>query len=126
MLRHVRPPGMQPASAPPWLSAYDLACHSKYCKAAWLKSFRHARGGVLVLVCQPANLGHTSLTVAGAPIGDEEHLLFSCESIKDIRLRFAVLPMSSLRDLMLCEDVGSGAWFVHECMERVDDNSHTG
>jgi hypothetical protein len=33
--------------------------------------------------------------------------------------------MSSLRDLMQCENVGSVAWFVHECMERVD-NSHTG
>jgi hypothetical protein len=41
-----------------------------------------------------------------APIDDEEHLLFSC-------------------DLMQCENVGSVAWFVHECMERVD-NSHTG
>jgi hypothetical protein len=60
-----------------------------------------------------------------APIDDEEHLLFSCESTKDIRLRFAGLPMSSLRNLMQCEDVGSVAWFVHECMERVD-NSHTG
>jgi hypothetical protein len=60
-----------------------------------------------------------------APIDDKEHLLFSCESTKDIRLRFAGLPMSSLRDLMQCEDVGSVAWFVHECMERVD-NSHTG
>jgi hypothetical protein len=26
---------------------------------------------------------------------------------------------------MQCEDVGSVAWFVHECMERVD-SSHTG
>jgi hypothetical protein len=26
---------------------------------------------------------------------------------------------------MQCEDVDSVAWFVHECMERVD-NSHTG
>jgi hypothetical protein len=60
-----------------------------------------------------------------APIDDEEHLLFSCESTKDIRLHFAGLPMSSLRDLMQCEDVGSVAWFVKECMERVD-NSHTG
>jgi hypothetical protein len=32
-----------------------------------------------------------------APIDDEEHLLFSCESTKVIRLRFAGLPMSSLR-----------------------------
>jgi hypothetical protein len=47
-----------------------------------------------------------------APIVDEEHLLFSCESTKDIRLRFAGLPMSSLRDSMQCEDVGSVAWFV--------------
>jgi hypothetical protein len=53
-----------------------------------------------------------------APIDDEEHLLLQCESIKDIRLCFAGLPMSSLRDLMQCEDVGSVAWFVHECMER--------
>jgi hypothetical protein len=60
-----------------------------------------------------------------APIDDEEHLLFLCESTKDIRLRFAGLPISSLRSLMMCEDVGSVAWFVHECMERVD-NSHTG
>jgi hypothetical protein len=60
-----------------------------------------------------------------APIDDEEHLLFSCKSTKDIRFRFAGLPMSSLRSLMQCEDVGSVAWFVHECMERVD-NSHTG
>jgi hypothetical protein len=60
-----------------------------------------------------------------APIDDKEHLLFSCEIAKDIRLRFAGLPMSSLRDLMQCEDIGSVAWFVHECMERVD-NSHTG
>jgi hypothetical protein len=30
--------------------------------------------------------------------------------------------MSNLRDLMHCEDVGSVAWFVHECMERVDNN----
>jgi hypothetical protein len=60
-----------------------------------------------------------------APIDDEEHLLFPCESTKDIRLRFAGLPMSSLRNLMQCEDVGSAAWFVHECMERVD-NSHSG
>jgi hypothetical protein len=36
-----------------------------------------------------------------------------------------VMPMSSLRNLMQCEDVGSVAWFVHECMERVD-NSHAG
>jgi hypothetical protein len=36
-----------------------------------------------------------------------------------------LLPMSSLRDLMQCEGVGSVAWFVHECMERVD-SSHTG
>jgi hypothetical protein len=41
-----------------------------------------------------------------APIDDEEHLLFSCESTKDIRLRFAGLFMSSLRKLMQCEDVG--------------------
>jgi hypothetical protein len=61
----------------------------------------------------------------GAPIDDEEHLLISCESTKDIRLRFANLSMSSLSNLMQCEDVGSVAWFVHECMERVD-NSHTG
>jgi hypothetical protein len=60
-----------------------------------------------------------------APIDDEEHLLFSCESTEGIRLRFAGLPMSSLRNLMQCEDVDSVAWFVHECMERVD-NSHTG
>jgi hypothetical protein len=44
-----------------------------------------------------------------APIDDEEHLLFSCKSTKDIRLRFAGLPMSTLRDLMQCEDVGSVA-----------------
>jgi hypothetical protein len=55
----------------------------------------------------------------------EESLLFLCESTKDIRFRCAGLPMSSLRDLMQCEGVGSVAWFVHECMERVD-NSHTG
>jgi hypothetical protein len=60
-----------------------------------------------------------------APIDDEEHLLFSCESTKDIKLRFAGLPMSSLRNLMQCEDVGSVAWFVHEYIKRVD-NSHTG
>jgi hypothetical protein len=60
-----------------------------------------------------------------APIDDEEHLLFPCESTKVIRWRFAGLPMSSLRNLMQCEDVGSVAWFVHVCMERVD-NSHTG
>jgi hypothetical protein len=60
-----------------------------------------------------------------APIDDEEHLLFSCESTKDIRLRFAGLPMSSLRNLMQCEDVVRVAWFVHECMEMVD-SSHTG
>jgi hypothetical protein len=58
-------------------------------------------------------------------IDDEEQLLFSCESTKDIKFRFAGLPMSSLRNSMLCEDVGSVAWFVHECMEWVD-NSHTG
>jgi hypothetical protein len=51
-----------------------------------------------------------------APIDDQEHLLFTCEGTKDIRLRFAGLPMSSLRELMQCEDVGSLAWFVHECM----------
>jgi hypothetical protein len=39
--------------------------------------------------------------------------------------RFAGLPMSSLRDLMQCEDVGNVAWFVHKNMERVD-NSHIG
>jgi hypothetical protein len=60
-----------------------------------------------------------------APLDDEEHLLFSCERTKDIWLRFAGLPMSSLKILMQCEDVGSVAWFVHECMERVD-NSHAG
>jgi hypothetical protein len=60
-----------------------------------------------------------------APIDNEEHLLFSCESTKDIRFRFAGLPMSSLRILMQCEDAGSAAWFVHECMERVD-NSNAG
>jgi hypothetical protein len=27
------------------------------------------------------------------------------------------VPVSSLRDLMRCEDVGSVAWFVHECIE---------
>jgi hypothetical protein len=43
----------------------------------------------------------------------------------DVGLRFAGLPMSSLRDLMQCENVGSVVWFVHECMEWVD-NSHTG
>jgi hypothetical protein len=37
-----------------------------------------------------------------APIDDEEHLLFSCESTTG-------LPMSSLRNLMQCEDVGSVA-----------------
>jgi hypothetical protein len=31
-----------------------------------------------------------------APIDDEEHLLFPCESTKAIKLRFAGLPMSSL------------------------------
>jgi hypothetical protein len=65
------------------------------------------------------------LRFACLPIDDEEHLSFSCKSIKDIRLRFAGLPMSSLRNLMQCKDVGSVAWFVHECMERAD-NSHTG
>jgi hypothetical protein len=60
-----------------------------------------------------------------APKDDEEHLSFSCESIKDKRLRFAGLPLSSLRVLLQCEDVGSVAWFVHECMERVD-NSNAG
>jgi hypothetical protein len=60
-----------------------------------------------------------------APMYDEEHLLFFCESTKDTRLRFAGLPMSSLRSLMQCEDAGNVAWFVHECMERVD-NGHTG
>jgi hypothetical protein len=45
-----------------------------------------------------------------APIDDEEHLYFSCESTKDIRLRFAGLPMSNLRNLMQWEDVGSVAW----------------
>jgi hypothetical protein len=54
-----------------------------------------------------------------APTDDEERLLFSCESTKDIGLRCAGLPMSSLRDLMQCEDVGSVAWFVHECTEGV-------
>jgi hypothetical protein len=54
-----------------------------------------------------------------------KHLLFSYESTKDTWLRFAGLPMSRLRDLMQCENVGSVAWFVHECMERVD-NSHAG
>jgi hypothetical protein len=47
---------------------------------------------------------------------DDEHLLFSCESTKDKRLRFAGLPMSRLRDLMLFEDVDSVAWFVHVCI----------
>jgi hypothetical protein len=51
-----------------------------------------------------------------APIDDEERLLLLCEGTKDIRLRFAGLPMSSLRDLMQCEDVGSVDWFVHEGM----------
>jgi len=60
-----------------------------------------------------------------APIDDEEHLLFSCEGTKDIRLRFSGLPMSTLRDLMEFEDVCRVAWFVHECMIRAD-NSHTG
>jgi hypothetical protein len=59
-----------------------------------------------------------------APIDDEEGLMFLCESTKEIRLRFADLPMSSLRNYR-CEDVGSVAWFAHECIERVD-NSHTG
>jgi hypothetical protein len=58
-----------------------------------------------------------------APIDDKEHLLLSCESTKDIRLRFAGLPMSSLRDLMQCEDVGSVAWFVHEYMEKVNNSN---
>jgi hypothetical protein len=52
-------------------------------------------------------------------------VLNSFESTKYIRLRFAGLPMSILRDLMPCEDVGSVAWFVHEFMERVD-NRHAG
>jgi hypothetical protein len=62
-----------------------------------------------------------------ASTDDEEQLLFSSESAKDLRMRFAGLPMSSMRDLMECEDVGSVAWFVHECIERVPlriDNSH--
>jgi hypothetical protein len=60
-------------------------------------------------------------------IVDEEHLSYLCEckSAIDIRLHFAGLPMSGLRGLMQCEDVGSVACFVHECMERVD-NRHTG
>jgi hypothetical protein len=33
-----------------------------------------------------------------APVNDEEHLWVSCESAKDVRLRFAGLPMSSLRN----------------------------
>jgi hypothetical protein len=56
-----------------------------------------------------------------APIDDEEHFFVFMRE-QDIRLRLAGLLMSSLRDLMQCEDV---AWFVHECMERVDI-SHTG
>jgi hypothetical protein len=56
---------------------------------------------------------------------DKEHLLLSCESTKDRKLRFAGLHMSGLRDLRQCEDVGRVSWFVHECMERVD-NSHSG
>jgi hypothetical protein len=35
------------------------------------------------------------------------------------------LPMSSLRNVVQFEDVGSVAWFVHECMAWVD-NSPTG
>jgi hypothetical protein len=60
-----------------------------------------------------------------APKVDDEHLLLLCESTKNIRLHIAGLPMSNLRNLMQCEDVGNVARFVHECMERVD-NSHTG
>jgi hypothetical protein len=59
-----------------------------------------------------------------APIDDEEHLLFSCKSTKDIWLRFAGLPMSSLRDLMQCEDVGSVAWFVDECIKKGRQQSY--
>jgi hypothetical protein len=65
-----------------------------------------------------------------ASIDDKEHLLFSCNSTKDIRLHFAGLPMPSLRDLLQYEDAGreralvasSVAWFAHDCMERVDNN----
>jgi hypothetical protein len=72
-----------------------------------------------------ATIRGKSFPVTNSLIDDEEHLLFSCENTKDIRVRFAGLPMSSLRDLMHCEDIGSVAWFVHECMERVE-NTHTG
>jgi hypothetical protein len=40
-----------------------------------------------------------------------------------MRLRFAGLPMSSLKDLMQCQDGGSVARFVHKCMERVRQQS---
>jgi hypothetical protein len=49
---------------------------------------------------------------------------FLCGSTKDIRLRCPGLPMSSLRDLMQCEDVGSVAWFVHECMQKGRQQSY--
>jgi hypothetical protein len=49
-----------------------------------------------------------------APIDDEEHMLFSCERTKDIRLYFAGMPMSILRDTMQCDDVSSVAWFVYK------------
>jgi hypothetical protein len=41
-----------------------------------------------------------------------------CEGTIYIRLRFAGLPMSISRDLMHCEDVGSVAWFVKECVKK--------
>jgi hypothetical protein len=50
---------------------------------------------------------------------------FHARAPKKERLRFAGLPMSSLRDLMQGEDVGSVIWFVHAYMQRVD-SSHTG
>jgi hypothetical protein len=62
-----------------------------------------------------------------AQVDDEKHLLFSCESTKVALCWPAHVCEEKIRNLMQFEDVGSVAWFVHECMERVDNfPSHTG
>jgi hypothetical protein len=63
-----------------------------------------------------------------APIDDEEHLLFSCKSTKDIRLSFAGLPMSSLRNLMHVRvlAVFHGLRITITITMEGVDNSHTG
>jgi hypothetical protein len=63
-----------------------------------------------------------ALGMRDLPVDDEGHLLFSCPATAVVRRdrRFALLPFTSLRDLMCCRDVYGVALFVHKCMRIAD------